>query len=256
MAENIKFYSLKKPGFSLVELCVAILVFGVVARAIFYSNTLSYELLNSALKSQKLQSLNSAINIISAYYRSHIAQSVLSSEDKLLWVSANEYAQSSYLSLVDMSRSNREKIITKFKPSNILEAFSQSAGVDFASEFKVVAIFNGVSYNTSDFGYFGDNSLALVRASGDDILQIKPGYKGQISGAYTLASSAYALSFDKDSGAIWLYHDWHPWLDESLISAPKALIIDGLSGAKFSISEAGTEIELCIDEICAKEILL
>lgn len=246
----------KKSGFSLIELCISIVIFGVIARAIFYSNTIGYELLNSAINSQKLELLNSTFSVISTHFRSKVNKSVLINGDTLIWASVDEYVQGFYLGLVDFAKSGTGKIATKFNKDSLLAAISQSAGVDFTSEFSVAAVFSGVGYSPSDFGYFGDSTLALVRAESDDILQIKPDYKGQISGAYALVLGAYALSFDKYSGELWLYYRWRPWLGERLLGAQKALLLDGLSGVRFSASDVGVELELCIDKICARRLLL
>lgn len=255
MAEALKKFKVS-PGFSLIELCIAIAIFGVVAKSLLYINSLSYDFLNTSLKSHKAQSINSAINVISTYLRTVIKQSILIKDNALFWVSLDKYVQGFYLPLVDLNKSSRQKLTTKFKLNEITNAFSQSAGINFSSEFKIAVVFGGVDYSVSDFGYFGNSSLALARAINDDVLEISPDYKGQISDSYTLASSAYALKFDKDSGEVWFYYNWQPWLNQSVDQAPRSLLIDGVSEASFSVGNAGIDLKICVDEVCVTELVI
>ena len=73
-----------------------------------------------------------------------------------------------------------------------------------------------------------------------------------MSQAFLLASSAYGLEFDPDSGELRLLYAWQPWAGDS---PQKALLLDGVVSAKFSQDDTGIWLEVCEPDECASRFV-
>lgn len=247
-----KTYKFKK-AFSLVELCLCVVLFGLIASAILRSTQASFSLLLTGLSSQEKQRLQSAIMVFDAYFQRRFKPSLYVGDSALYFMGIDEYAGLFYLPIASQS-SDLINLKTKFELPKLKEAILHSSGLDF-TQFEVAIVFYGVPYAIDDFGYFSRSNIAMASAIKDNEMTLFNA--SAISPAYAIVTSAYGLEFNEQNGELYLVHSFRPWLAGSLKKAKRTLLIDSIKSLSLERENGSLRLELCAKSgACLQRLLL
>ncbi|MBR8464386.1 type II secretion system protein [Campylobacter sp. faydin G-24] len=117
----------------------------------------------------------------------------------------------------------------------------------------VIAIFGGIAYNESSFGYDGlpAKDIAKVAIQNSTTLKISDDFSGKISEQYHLAHSAYALVPQNDSGDkfdLLLYYNYRPWHRQNYKNGESSILAQNLTQFSFSEQNGAIIIKICLKD--------